>query len=489
MTATASLTHPAPAAPHDHAALRPLHDAPGATTAWLVGRELLQIRDNPLTALDRAFARWGDVFQLSPPGAAAHLFLNSPEAAKEVLLTRQDDFEKSSQYEILQRVLGLGLVTSEGALWREHRTIVQPMFAKRALGEFATHMAAAGTDALDRWEASWTDGQQVDLSHEMSAVTLDIVGRALVGADFTARSDEFGAALSDMLGAAGDIGRAPLTQVAGGLPRIGVTRAMRAQPLRSRRMNAAVDILDDVVLEVIARRRASTQPHDDLLAVLMQYRHPETGAALTETHLRDELMTFVTAGHETTANGLSWMWALLSQHPVARDRLVEEVDAVLGGRIPTADDLPALEWTAACFQEAMRLYPPVWMVQRRATVDTQLAGFHIPAGTVASISPWLIHRDARFWPNPAAFDPSRFLGDAPKQRPRLAYLPFAAGRRMCIGQGFAQMEATIVTALLAQRYTFDLMPGVPLDSEPTVTLRPRHGVIAVAHRRSGRAVS
>lgn len=483
MTSTATPTTDHPTAALSPEGLLPLTMAPGATNAASVGRELLRIRDNPLLALDRATARWGDVFQLSAPGAAATLFLNSPDTAKEVLLTRQDDFEKSSQYEILQRVLGMGLVTSEGELWREHRSIVQPTFAGRALGAFADHMAAAGTTRLAQWDATWSDGQQVDLSYEMSALTLDIVGRALVGTDFSARSDEFAQALTDMLTAAGGIGRAPLTQVAGGIRRVGVGRAMRAQPLRLRRMNEAIDTLDDVVLELIARRRRSTATHDDLLAVLMGYRHPETGAPLTETHLRDELMTFVTAGHETTANGLSWMWALLSQHPTARERLLAEVDEVLGDRTPTAADLPRLEWTAACFMEAMRLYPPVWMVQRRAKVDTELAGYAIPAGTVVAVTPWVIHRDARHWPNPAGFDPSRFLGDAPKQRPRLAYLPFAAGRRMCIGQGFAQMEATVLTAMLSQRYTFDLVPGVPLDPEPTITLRPRHGVVVTAHRR------
>lgn len=479
MTATA-IPSPAPSTT-EH--LRALSDVPGATSAQAVGRELLRIRDNPLRALDAAAARWGDMFQLSAPGTAVQLFVHSPALAKEVLLTRQDDYEKSSQYEILQRVLGLGLVTSEGELWREHRSIVQPTFAGRALGDFAEHMAAAGTSVLDRWDATWAEGQRVDLSHEMSTLTLDIVGRALVGTDFSARSTEFADALGDLLEAAGGIGRAPITTVAGGIRRIGVGRAMRAQPFRLRRMNDAIDILDDVVLEIIARRRRSTAEHDDLLAVLMGYRHPETGAALTEAHLRDELMTFVTAGHETTANGLAWMWALLSQYPEARNRLLAEVDEVLGGRTPTAADLPRLEWTTACFHEAMRLYPPVWLVQRRAKVDTEIDGHAVPAGTVVSVSPWLLHREAQHWPNPAAFDPSRFLGDAPKQRPRQAYLPFAAGKRMCIGQGFAVMEATILTAMLSQRYTFDLVPGNPLEPEPTVTLRPRHGVVVTAHRR------
>ncbi|MBO9533692.1 MAG: cytochrome P450 [Solirubrobacteraceae bacterium] len=480
-TATPSHAAGSPTAP----APRPVSEAPGATTLLAVGRELAAIRKDPVRSLELSSARHGGrPFQLSAPGAHASLFINDPEGAKEVLLTHQDDYEKSSQYEILQRVLGLGLVTSEGELWREHRSIVQPVFAGRAIGAFAQYMVAAASDALDRWDATWTDGQEIDLSVEMSMLTLDIVGRALVGTDFSARSTEFGAALGDMLEAAGAIGRSPVTHISGGIKRMGVGRGMNLQPRRLQRMNAAIDVLDDVILELIERRRRSTDEHDDLLAVLMGYRHPETGEPLSATALRDELMTFVTAGHETTANGLSWMWGLLSQHPSARAQLLTEVDEVLGGdRTPDYDDLRRLEWTTACFQESMRLFPPVWIVQRRAKVDTVAAGYAIPAGTVISISPWVIHRDARNWPNPAGYDPSRFIGDAPKDRPRLAYLPFAAGRRMCIGQGFAMMEATIVTAMLSQRYTFDLVPTARLETDPSITLRPRHGMPVIAHRR------
>jgi cytochrome P450 len=483
MTATTATPQPT-ADPSAARAPRPLSEAPGATTAAAVGRELLRIRKDPVRALELSAARHeGRPFQLSAPGTSPHLFINDPEGIKDVLLTHQDDYEKSSQYELLRGVLGLGLVTSEGELWREHRTIVQPTFAKRALGVFAEHMVAAAQDALDQWEADWREGEEVDLSEAMSTLTLDIVGRALVGTDFSARSSEFGAALTAMLESAGAMGRSPTTQVAGGLRSIGVGRAMRLQPRRLERMNAAIAILDDVVLELIARRRRDPAEHDDLLATLMGYRHPETGEPLSETALRDELMTFVTAGHETTANGLSWMWALLSQHPTARDGLLSEVDAVLGGSPPTAADLDRLEWTTACFQESMRLFPPVWMVQRRAKVDTVAAGYALPAGTVVSISPWVLHRDARYWPNPAGFDPRRFVGEAPKDRPRLAFLPFAAGRRMCIGQGFAMMEATIIAAMVSQRYTFDLVPTARLQTDPSVTLRPRGGVRVIPHRR------
>ncbi|MFT4034319.1 MAG: cytochrome P450 [Patulibacter sp.] len=486
MTATTE-----PATPAAVAAARPLNQAPGMTTPAAIGRELLRIRRDPIRALELAAERYDRrPFQLSATGASPTLFINDAAGAKDVLLTNQSDYVKSSQYELLHRMLGHGLVTSEGELWREHRSIVQPHFAKRALAPFALSMAAATREVLDRWGATLSDGDTIDLNEEMSALTLDIVGRALVGTDFSARSSEFARALTGMLDATCVMGRSPITQIAGSFERVGVSRAMRMQPRSNQRMHAAVDVLDEIVLEVIARRRHEAGEHDDLLATLMSYRHPETGRPLSDTEVRDELMTFVTAGHETTANGLSWMWGLLSQHPAARDQLLAEVDTLLGGRTPTADELDRLAWTTACFQESMRLYPPVWMLQRRAKVATVAAGYALPAGAIVSISPWIIHRDPQHWPNPAGYDPRRFIGDAPKRRPRLAFLPFGAGRRMCIGQGFAMMEATIIAAMMSQRYTFDLTPTSRLDTEPGVTLRPRDGLkVFVSRRRPAAAAS
>lgn len=458
-------------------------DAPGITAPGEFARALLAVRHDPLAAVDGFAARFGDAFRVSAPGIDDHLFLRDPDQIREVLITDQDNYTKSSQYDILHGVLGKGLVTSEGEVWREHRSIVQPMFAKRALGEFAGHMAAAAADTLDRWDASWPSDHALDLSLEMSALTLDIVGRALVGTDFSERSAEFGEALSEVLELAGEMGRSPITQVTGAIKSIGVSRGMRAQPLRMRRMSAAVDVLDQIVLEIIERRRAQGGEHADLLGTLMGYAHPETGRPLSHTELRDELMTFVTAGHETTANALSWTWAVLSQHPAARDQLLAEVDEVLGGATPTAEDLDRLPWTTACLQEAMRLYPPVWMFERRAIADTTVGPYAVKAGTIIAISPWLVHRNPAIWENPAGFDPRRFLDDAPKERPRLAFLPFAAGRRVCIGQGFAMMEGVLLLAMLSQRYTFDLLPGARVRPEPTVTLRPRGGVPVTAQRR------
>ena len=197
---------------------------------------------------------------------------------------------------------------------------------------------------------------------------------------------------------------------------------------------------------------------------------------MSREQVRDELVTFMLAGHETTANGLAWMWYLLSRSPEARDRLHAEVDEVLGGRVPTADDVERLPYTSACFQEALRLYPPAWVIEREAVADDEIDGHPIPAGATLIMPTYLIHRDPRLWPNPEGFDPRRFLPENARAHPRYAYLPFGAGRRVCVGAGFAILEGTLIAAMIAQRFTFDLAPGVRVVPEPTVTLRPRDGL-------------
>lgn len=477
---SATATTPAAASSPPPATARPL--APGLSGAS-VARQLLKIRRDPLRAFDDLMASHGPVVRLSGTGVADTLFIADPADVKQVLITNQDNYEKGSQYEVLRRILGNGLVTSDGTIWRQDRSIAQPRFARRALTPFAAHMAAAADGFLDRWETEWRDGDRVEIGEHMSALTLDIVGRALVGADFSARASEFGEALYDLLGASGEIGRSPITQIGEGRGAGGVARAMRLQPARTRRIDRALETLDEVVLETIARRRGGNEQHDDLLGDFMGFRD-DAGQPLPDQLLRDELMTFVTAGHETTSNALTWLWVLLSQHPEARDRLVAEVDEVLGGATPDIGVLESLPWTTACIQEAMRLYPPVWIVQRRALGDDVLGGYHVPAGTIVAVSPWVVHRRAETWPNPAGFDPRRFLGDAPKQRDRLAYIPFLAGRRVCIGQGFAMLEATILTAMIAQRWTLDLVPDARIYPETTITLRPLGGAHFHVRRRA-----
>jgi cytochrome P450 len=241
--------------------------------------------------------------------------------------------------------------------------------------------------------------------------------------------------------------------------------------------------IDDVVRGVIDARLAGVDPPSaagdgapsDLLGLLLAARD-ERGKALGRTQVRDEAVTLVLAGHETTANGLAWLWHLLALNPEARERLHAEVDEVLAGRTPTAADVERLVWTTACFEEAMRLYPPAWVLEREALADDELDGCRIPKGSTVIFQVYLIHRDPRWWPRPESFDPNRFLGERAAQSHRGAYLPFGAGRRACVGANFALMEATLIAAMLSQRFVLDADPETPVVPEATVTLRPRYGL-------------
>lgn len=451
-----------------------------------VARWLLRFRaqEGPLEVLALLGERYGDVALLDTPRQKL-VVVRGPEAVRQVLVSNQDNYRKSNQYELLEPVLGKGLVTSGGELWQRQRKLVQPMFAKRHLAPFADHMAAAAGAALDVWEAERREGERVEIASEVLHIGLDTVGRALVGHDFTGHAAAFGEALGNALHQAGAVGRSTGVAVGQYLPGVGIQRAARmTHPRRWASGVASATVLTDVGRAIIDDRLANGHgDRDDLLRLLMEAEDEETGARMDRDQVLDELMTFVAAGHETTAHGLAWMYYLLSQNPEARERMEAEVDEVLGGRVPTYEDADRLPWTTACFQEAMRIYPPVWHVQRVAVDDDVVCGHRVPAGALVLVSIWSTHRDPAVWPNPAGFDPRRWLGDAPKERSRFAYLPFGGGRRICVGQGFAMLNATLLAAMIAQRFRFDFVPGSPIVLDPTVTIRPLHGIPMTIHRR------
>jgi cytochrome P450 len=466
----------------DQAPLPPGPD-PRSTARWL---RLLAEQEGPLDFLDRMGHRYGDVSMLRARLQNLAV-VRGPGAVRHVLLSNQDNYRKSNQYELLAPVLGKGLVTSSGELWQRQRKLVQPMFAKRHLGVFADHMAQAAGTALDAWEGQWPDGHPLELAEEILHIGLDTVGRALVGHDFTDRASEFGAALGNALHQVGAIGRSASVTATQYLPHMTIMRAaMLTQHRRYRSAMSSAEVLQRISADIVDERlRIGHGDSNDLLRLLMEATDEETGATMDRRQVLDELLTFTAAGHETTAHGLAWMYYLLSQYPAAREQMEAEVDEVLGGRVPTGDDVERLPWTRACFEEAMRLYPPVWHVQRVPLEDDVVGGYRIPAGTLVFVSIWSTHRDPTVWENPAGFDPRRFIGDAPKQRPRFAYLPFSGGRRICVGHGFAMMNATILAAMIAQRFRFDLIPGAPIVLDPTVTIRPLHGIPVTIHRREG----
>ncbi len=480
-----TLERPASAEHEDHGPAPSAPPPPGprgrATVRWL---KLLARQEGPLEFLDQMGARYGDVSLLDMPKRRICV-VKGPDAMRHVLLANQDNYKKSSQYELLTPVLGNGLVTSEGELWQRQRRLVQPMFAKRHLEPFADHMAAAAEAALSAWEASWPDGRRIELASEILHIGLDTVGRALVGHDFSGRTEEFGGALANALHQVGATSRSIPVNAIQALPWMTVKRATRLA--NNRRWKSGMDsanLLVGIATEIVDERfRHGHGDRDDLLRLLMEARDEDSGEPMGRQQVLDELLTFVAAGHETTAHGLAWMYYLLSQHPQAREQLEAEVDEVLDGRVPLAADVERLPWTKACFEEAMRIYPPVWHVQRVALGEDVIGGYRIEPRTRVFASIWSTHRDPAIWENPAGFDPRRWLGEAPKDRPRFAYLPFGGGRRICVGQGFAMMNATILAAMIAQGFRFDFVPGSKIVLDPTVTLRPLHGIPVTVRRR------
>lgn len=429
---------------------------------------------NPLRAYERLAARYGDTIMV-PYGVGGHFYvLSRPEHFAHVLVTGQDNYTKPFTYRPLRAFLGTGLLTSEGELWRRHRRLVQPVFARRHLEPFAADFAGAArrvTDRLDRKERRGDD-RPVDLGALVQALTLDVVGRTLFGTDLGDAAPRVGRAITALQRAA---------LFATFLPTIGSTEATRRAMTLMPGGRQAVATLEEVVRGTVARRRARPAPDEprDMLDLLLAARDAD-GQALSEEEIGDEVATFMLAGHETTANALTWSFTLLSRYPQARDRLEDEVDAA--PETLDADTAEKLPWTRAVINESLRLYPPAWTIEREARADDDIAGVPVRAGSTIAVPPYLLHRNPEVWPNPEGFDPTRFLPEAPT-RPRHAHAPFGGGRRICVGAAFATLEATILLAELTRRYRFDLAPGTHPEPTAYVTLRPAHPIAVRATRR------
>lgn len=353
------------------------------------------------------------------------------------------------------------LLSSEGDFWRRQRRLAQPAFHRERIESFATIMSTAGARLLDGWESLAAQAQPFDLMEQMSRVTLSIVGQALFGIDLT--------------GEAADVGRAMLAALQFvSEEAFHFFPALLALPTpRNLRFKRARAALDRVVLGIIDRRRHAAAATDDLLAMLMEARDPDTGEGMSDRQLRDEIMTFILASHETTAVTLAWAWHLLAQHSEVADRLRHEVSTVLGGKAPTLAHLPRLQLTRRVIDETLRLYPPVPAISR----ETEIRGYAIPAKTGVMLSPYVTHRHPALWRDPERFDPERFTPEQCAARPRFAYFPFSGGPRLCIGNEFALMEATILLAMIAQRYRVESVPGHAVQHEMRVTLRPRQPML------------
>jgi cytochrome P450 len=457
-------------------------------TAFAAADPPATLRGVPLARLLAGIQRRDQMAALAllPPGnglvripvkGAPIVLVRHADHARHVLVQHQDLYAKGIDYKVLAVLLGRGLLTNfDLTSWQRQRALVQPLFAKRHLGPMVDQMVTAGEDWLDRLAPQAHAGATLDVNDAMMGLTLDVVGRALFGASLPQRDvDAVGDAMTVVLRAAAANARViAFYRALGRLPGVTFDDLLRLRRVHWNRAQRGIATIDGVVHGLIDQRLRDGLG-DDLLSLMLGARD-DAGSAMGREQVRDEVTTFLAAGHETTANAMTWLWLLLSRHPQARHRMEEEVDAVLGDRRPTLADADRLPWTTACFNEAMRIFPPVPAISRVAMRRDVIGGLTVPAGTVMVLLPYLMHRDANVWPNPEGFDPQRFLPGASAGRPRQAFMPFGAGRRICVGSGFATIEGTLLAAMSARRFRFDLVPGTRIRREVAITMRPRDGM-------------
>lgn len=394
--------------------------------------------------------------------------VNHPEGVRRVLQERNHDYGKGTLTAgILKPVLGEGLLISEGETWLRQRRLMQPVFHRQSVAAFGELMTAATLETLERWEPLARRDEPFDAQSEMTCLGLEIVTAALFSSHVGAKREAISSAISTLIEDVSYRFEVPF------YPPLSVPTP------RNRRMRAALRTLDAAMYQIIQEHR-DREDASDLLSLLMAARDPETGEAMSDRQLRDEVITLFIAGHETTANALTWVWYLLARNPEAERCLHAELDTVLGDRLPTVADLPALPYTRMVLDEALRLYPPAWITNRQARVDDEIRGYRIPAGSIVMISPYVVHRLPDLWERPDEFEPERFSPERSAGRPRFAYFPFGGGPRQCIGKAMALTEAQLVLATIARRYRVRLAADRPVEPQALATLCPRDGLWVVA---------
>jgi cytochrome P450 len=410
----------------------------------------------------RCAREYGDCVLLRLGLTPAYLLFH-PDLIEQVLLSR--NFIKHYALRMNRRLLGEGLLSSEGDFWLRQRRLIQPAFLRERIAGYA----AAMVEQAERLADSWAHGQTRDVYADMRQLTLQIAARTLFGADATGQ----GPVVHQALKAVMDSFNSRL---------FSVLRLPESFPtpgnLRARR---AIRRLDAILYGIIDQARAGG-PRDDLLSILLHARDEQDGTGMTDRQLRDEAMTLFLAGHDTTALALTWGWYLLAQHPEVVAELEAELRTVLGGRAPSAADLPRLRYAEMVVQEVMRLYPPAYTVGRQAVEACEVGGYHLRAGASVLMPQWVVHRDPRFWDDPERFHPGRWADGLARRLPRYAYFPFGGGPRLCIGNTFAMMEAVLVLATLARRYRMRLVPGPPVRPKPRLTLAPERGIEVVLEK-------
>jgi cytochrome P450 len=439
--------------------------APGPPGHFLLGN-LREFRRDVLGLVMESAATYGDIVRCRLGPQVVHL-LNHPDHVEQVLQKRSSNYDKNTRSSAsIRTVTGESLLTCNGEAWKCQRRMDQPAFHHRQISGFAGQMTAAAETMI----RSWQGRPVLDISSEMARLTYSIVGQTL----FSFNTGEDAATVEKAM-------RVILPHAFGRLGNLVNWPDWLPTPanLRFRKSLAAVDQVVYRIIDKHRRAQENGDPDTDLLSMLMRVRDSETRAGLDDSQLRNETITFLLAGHETTANALTWTFYLISRHPEVERRLLTEITDVLGGRTPTLEDIPKLTYTKSVIQESMRLYPPIWIIERRVIADDEIGGYTLPAGSAVVISPYTLHRHPAFWDRPDEFDPSRFDSPAPP-----AYFPFGAGPRSCIGSEFAMLEAQLITTMVMQSFQLDLVLGHPVEPLPDITLRSKHGMMMTLHPRN-----
>jgi cytochrome P450 len=440
---------------------------PGPKGLPLFGLAFQVLRD-PLETLRRLAREYGDI--VCVPIVNQHrIFLNHPDYIEQVCIVQQAKFHKSKMTkDVTQRLLGQGLLISEGDFWRRQRRLAQPAFHRSRINEYGATMVERAEVRMKQWR----DGDVRDITQEMMAMTLDIAVRTLFGSTLQAEAEQVGDSLGYLMRYSLRKARSPIK-----VPENWPTPA-------NRRATRETQFLDSLIYGIIKERQAegNTNHHHDLLAMLMSAMD-EDGTQMTPRQLRDESMTLFLAGHETTALTLSWAWYMLSENPAAEARLHEELHGILAGRAPELADFERLPYLRAVVNETLRLYPAAYILARTSVAPCTIAGYDFPADTTMIMAQWVMHRDLRYFDDPEVFQPERWLNGLENRLPAGAYFPFGDGPRRCIGQGFALLESALVLATIAQKYRFKLVPGHPVIPDPLVTLRAKHGIRMTFHGR------
>ena len=435
-----------------------------------------EFRQDMLGFYRMAMAGYGDVVRLRLLWVNTYA-ITHPDQIRYILQENNRNYRRNRFVNnLIKRYLGQGLFTLDGESWLSRRRLMQPAFHRQRLQGLATLMTAATARMLAEW-AEYPAATALAIDEEMMKVTLQIAGQALFGVDLLGDAQKVGDAFVETTGYTSRRMQSPFA-----LPRFVPT-------VQNRRFNRATKTLDQTIYALIRERRqqaavaTSGVASTDLLAMLMAARDEETGAAMTDEQLRHEIALLIFAGHDTTANALTWAFYLLSQHPTAEATLHAELDLVLHDHQPTINDLPHLPYTRMVIEETLRLYPPAWTIGRQSIAAEMIGGYQLPAKANLIIPIYVIHHDPRWWPEPERFDPERFTPERSAERHKFAYLPFGGGPRLCIGDNFAMLEAQLVLATIAQCYRLRLVPGHPVEPKPVVMLCPSNGLPMMIERR------